>query len=183
MCAGTLCYVVSLIWQYEAFLKRHEILDLEESLSIQDFIDRLAEEGLIHQDGVEDLNDTVGVLRRYGSILSRDGPPLTFVADTPTPRTENIPLYVPSELNILMEVEDYTDVSKVDIYQNWNTRIRQRLDKDGPLCASVTWYPSFTDQLRLTNVTFFSSSFSLICFVFFSFFFDLLCFRFFFLFL
>lgn len=78
---------------------------------MHDFIDHLPDD-LLHEDGVQDLNVPVDVLKKYGAIFERDGPPLTFKVDSPTPRREQIQVFVPSDLKIGIVVDDYTDKSK-----------------------------------------------------------------------
>lgn len=105
---GVFCYVVAVIRQFEAFLKRFKMLPMDDSLSIQDFINQLPDGWEL---GVPDLSGVALLLEDHGVVSSRDGPPLTFVRGAST-RTPAMRVYKPIG-NIEILHEDYSDLDQV----------------------------------------------------------------------
>lgn len=63
-------------------MKRNGILNIEDSLSIQDFINHFPAD--VQRLGIENLGVAVEMLEQVGAILHGDGPPLTFVLSSCT---------------------------------------------------------------------------------------------------
>lgn len=76
-------------------------------------------------------------------------------------RTEEMRVFMPQEENILITVENYDydgdddDVEAAMAYaEDWNGFIREHLDNNGLLTATVTWYPSYEEQAALIHISF-----------------------------